>query len=173
MNAEKAQADAAQALVQYTEQLSKAQAESQTIREEARLQGAAILEELRTKAQEEAARITATAHASIEAERQQAVTSLRNEVGALALTPDLLIADEPTSALDVSVQARFLELLQELQGKLNFACLFISHDLAVVDILSHRIAVISRQEDLISESRQSLQQLQWQLLMEHLLLFQE
>ena len=57
--AEKAQADAAEALVQYTEQLSKAQAESQTIREEARQQGAAILEELRTKAQEEAARITA------------------------------------------------------------------------------------------------------------------
>ena len=74
--AEKAQEEAQRALVQYNEQLSSAQGEASRLREEARVQGAAIIEELRTKAQEEAARITAAAHASIEAERQQAVTSL-------------------------------------------------------------------------------------------------
>lgn len=61
---------------------------------------------------------------------------------ALSLSPQLLVADEPTSALDVSVQSRFLELLLELQEQLDFACLFISHDLAVVDQLAHRIAVL-------------------------------
>ncbi len=61
---------------------------------------------------------------------------------ALSLNPKLLVADEPTSALDVSVQSRFLELLLELQEKYLFACLFISHDLAVVDKLAHRIVVL-------------------------------
>ncbi|MGW3655497.1 dipeptide ABC transporter ATP-binding protein [Streptomyces sp. NPDC005151] len=61
---------------------------------------------------------------------------------ALVLEPRLLVADEPTSALDVSVQEAVLEVISELQDELGFACLFVSHDLAVVQHFAQRVVVM-------------------------------
>ncbi|MGM0602525.1 MAG: ABC transporter ATP-binding protein [Bacillota bacterium] len=61
---------------------------------------------------------------------------------AIALNPDFLLLDEPTSALDVSVQAQILNLLQDLQKKLDLTMLFITHDLGVIEYIADRIAVM-------------------------------
>ena len=113
--AERAQLEAAKALESYTAQLADARGEAAKIREEARVQGAAIIEDLRAQAQEEAARITAAAHSSIEAEREKAISSLRAEVGTLAVDLASKIVGE---ALEDQVRQsrivdRFLEDLEK------------------------------------------------------------
>ena len=83
--AENAQAEADAALEEYKKQLADARAEAAKIREQARLDGTSILNELKEQAQTESARIVASAQAQIEAERQSALVSLRSEVGSLAI----------------------------------------------------------------------------------------
>jgi len=83
--AEVVQREAEQALTQYTAQLAEARSEAVVIRDAARADGKNIVDEAKDAATAEAARITATAHAQIEAERQSAIVSLRTEVGSLAI----------------------------------------------------------------------------------------
>ncbi len=114
--AEKAQAEAQAALESYNQQLASARDEAARLREEARAQAANIADEIRAKAQDEASRIVATAHASIEAERQQAITSLRNEVGTLAVELASKIVGEALD--DQARQSRIVErFMADLEKK--------------------------------------------------------
>jgi len=112
--AEEEQAEAAQVLEQYKQQLAEARHEAARLREEAREQGAQIIAEMREQAQAEARRITESAHAQIEAERQQALTALRAEVGTLATELASRIVGE--SLEDTARQSRMVDrFLDELE----------------------------------------------------------
>ncbi|PFG43981.1 ATP synthase F0 subcomplex B subunit [Isoptericola jiangsuensis] len=116
--AEQAQEEAAAALAEYHQQLADSRAEAAKTREEARAEGAAIVAELRTKANDEAARIVETAHRQIEAERQAAAVSLRTEVGSLATELASKIVGESLedSARQSRVVDRFLDELEASQS---------------------------------------------------------
>jgi F-type H+-transporting ATPase subunit b len=111
--AEEAQAEANATLARYREQLAEARHEAARLREEAREQGAQIIAEMRDQAQAEARRLVDAAHAQIEADRQQALQSLRTEVGGLAV--DLASRVVGESLTDEARQRRVVErFLDEL-----------------------------------------------------------
>ncbi len=117
-DAQKAQKEADAALEKYTSQLAEARHEANSIREDAKEQGAQILAESRAQAQAEAERITATAHAQVEAERSQVIAQLRGEVGSLATDLASRIVGE--SLEDDDRQKRTVErFIAELEGSAN------------------------------------------------------
>ncbi|MFY9928843.1 MAG: F0F1 ATP synthase subunit B [Streptosporangiaceae bacterium] len=112
--ADEAQAEAKELLDQYRQQLADARHEAARLREEAREQGAQIIAEMREQAQAEARRVTEAAQAQIEAERQQALNSLRTEVGTMAVELASKIVGE--SLTDEARQSRMVDrFLAELE----------------------------------------------------------
>jgi F-type H+-transporting ATPase subunit b len=116
--AEDAQAEAQQVLEQYRQQLAEARHEASRLREEAREQGAQIIAEMREEAQAEARRLTEAANAQIQAERQQALISLRAEVGTLSTDLASRIVGESLTdeARQSRVVDRFLDDLEQRGG---------------------------------------------------------
>ncbi len=113
--ADKARAEAEAAKQGYEDQLATARDEAADIREKAKEQGAQIIVEMREQAKEEAARITATAHKQVEAERQQAIVSLRSEVGEISTNLASRIVGE--SLHDETRQSGVIErFLSELES---------------------------------------------------------
>ena len=118
--AEKAQAEAAAALEEYTAQLTDARAEAARIREDARAEASQILAETREKASKEAERIAAGAQKALEAERQQTIVALRAEVGALATELASRIVGE--SLADDARQQRVIDaFLDDLESGVKSA----------------------------------------------------
>jgi F-type H+-transporting ATPase subunit b len=118
--AEEAQAEANETLAKYREQLAEARHEAARLREEAREQGAQIIAEMREQAQAEGRRLVDAAHAQIEADRQQAIQSLKTEVGGLAV--DLASRVVGESLTDEARQRRIVErFLDELDQQAESA----------------------------------------------------
>jgi F-type H+-transporting ATPase subunit b len=114
--ADEAQAEAAAVLAQYRAQLDDARHEASRMREEAHEQGAQIIAEMRERAEAEARRITDAAQSQIEAERQQALISLRAEVGALATDLASRIVGE--SLTDQARQSRMVDrFLEDIEAQ--------------------------------------------------------